>query len=323
MNLAEKSTARTKAPDRKKDFSLWCAKAKFDIKMNKGLYIIAIPVLLFYLIFHYGTMYGAIIAFKDYNVSKGILGSDWVGFEYFMQFFNSRFFVRLFRNTIMINLYDLIFNFPMPIIFALLINEVRNKVFKRTVQTVTYLPHFISIVVICGMVKEFTSSEGFITAIYAFFGGEQSNLLLKPEMFRGIYVGMNIWINTGWGTIIYLSALTAIDQSLYEAAAIDGAGRWRQTLHVTLPGIAPTIITMLLLKIGKMMELGWQNIILLQNPVTYETSDVISTFVYRKGLYESDYSYASAVGLFNSVINLVLIVASNWLSRKITDQSLW
>lgn len=294
-----------------------------DFYRNKAIYIMAIPVLAFYIIFHYGPMYGAIIAFKDFAPAKGILGSSWAGLRHFKDFFGSFYFKRVVGNTLIINIYALIFGFPAPIILALLLNEITNSMFKRTVQTVSYLPHFISTMVICGLIIDFTAAEGLVNQIIEFFGGEKSNLLLRPELFRPIYISTNIWQNIGWGSIIYLSALTGIDQELYEAAIIDGASRWKQTKHITIPGIMPTIVIMLILRIGQLMNIGFEKIILLYNPSTYETADVISSFVYRKGLLEMSYSYSTAVGLFNSIINFLLVVLANWISRKVNETSLW
>lgn len=283
----------------------------------------AIPMLVYYLIFHYGPMYGALIAFKDFNPMKGILGSPWAGLVHFQSFFQNVYFERIIINTLLINLYGLLFGFPAPIILALLLNEIRNKLFKRCVQTVSYLPHFISIMVVCGIIIDFTGRKGLINDILVLFGVERFNLLAKPELFRTIYVGSDIWQSVGWGSIIYLAALSTIDPQLYEASTIDGAGRWRQILHISLPGIMPTIIILLILRMGSMMNVGFEKIILLYNAGTYETADVISSFVYRKGLLDFNYSFSSAVGLFNSVINFTLLLSANWISRKVNETSLW
>lgn len=294
-----------------------------DIRKNKLLYVMLLPVLLYYIVFHYAPMYGAMIAFKDFSPRLGIWGSDWVGFEHFREFFTGPYFWRTIKNTVLISFYQLLFGFPAPIVLALLLNELKHALFKRTVQTITYMPHFISLIVICGILKDFTSSEGVINDIVAFFGGERVTFLLEPSLFRTVYVSSGIWQNIGWGTIIFLAALTGIDQEQYEAAKIDGAGRWKQMTHVTLPGLMPTIIILLILDIGRMMNVGFEKIILLYNPGTYETADVISSYVYRVGLQDFNYSFSSAVGLFNSVINFVLLISSNWLSRKFNDTSLW
>ena len=226
-------------------------------------------------------------------------------------------------NTLKLSLYDIIFGFLAPIILALLLNEVHNKFFKNVTQTITYLPHFISMIVVCGMLTDFSLSTGLFNDIIVFFGGERSPLLQNPNLYRTIYIASNIWQQVGWGTIIYLSALSGVDSQLYEAAEIDGANKWKQMLNVTLPGIAPTIIIMLILKIGKLMSMGYEKTILLYNPATYETADIISSYVYRIGLIDQDWSYSTAIGLFNSVINLFFLLAANKLSRKFSETSLW
>lgn len=294
-----------------------------DFLQNKYLYLMLVPVLLYYLIFWYGPMYGSLIAFKDFSPAKGFLGSPWVGFKHFVSFFKSYYFKRIVTNTVLLSLNLIIFEFPAPIILALLLNEVRNKLFKKMVQTITYVPHFVSIMVVSGIIIDFTSTYGVINDIIEWFGGERVNLLIKPELFRPIYVISNIWQGVGWGSIIYLAALAGIDVEQYEAAVIDGAGRWKQMIHVTLPGIAPTIVIMFILRLGALMNIGYEKIILLYNPLTYETADVISSFVYRKGLQDFSYSYSAAVGLFNSVINFFMLIAANKLSKKVNETSLW
>lgn len=294
-----------------------------DIRRNPWVYIMLTPVLLYFTIFHYYPMYGALIAFKDFSPRLGIMGSPWVGWEHFESFFEGIYFWRIIKNTLLISFYELVFGFPAPLILALLLNEVRKTAFKRTVQTFTYMPHFISLVVVCGMIKEFTMSDGIINDLLALLGWERVSLLLESQYFRTIFVSSGIWQNVGWGTIIYLAALAGIDQEQYEAARMDGAGRWKQMLHVTLPGIMPTIIILFILEMGRVMNVGGEKIILLYNPSTYETADVISSYVYRVGLQEFDYSFSSAVGLFNSAINFMLVICSNWLSRKMNNTGLW
>ncbi|GGA01139.1 protein LplB [Paenibacillus marchantiophytorum] len=294
-----------------------------DIRKNKLLYLMLAPVILFFSLFHYIPMYGAIIAFKDFSPRLGIIGSPWAGFEHFNVFFEGIYFWRTLKNTVLISLYDLVFGFPAPIILALLLNEVKKTIFKRSIQTITYMPHFVSLVVVCGMIKEFTVSGGLINDFIAFLGGERLSLLLESQFFRTIYVSSGVWQHIGWGTIIYLAALAGIDTEQYEAAKIDGAGRWKQMRHVTLPGIMPTIVILLILEMGRMLSVGTEKIILLYNPTIYDTADVISSYVYRVGLQEFNYSFSSAVGLFNSAINFTLVVGSNWLSRKLNDTSLW
>lgn len=294
-----------------------------DIQRNWSLYLMVIPVVVFYLIFHYAPMYGAIIAFKDFSPAKGIIASKWIGWENFISFFSSQYCFRIIKNTVTISLYSIVFGFPAPIIFALLMNELKNKLFTKTVQTITYLPHFISLVVICGLIKDFTAEKGIINDILQLFGGTPANMLNIPSMFPSIYVLSGIWQEVGWGSIIYLAALAGIDQELYEAAWLDGAGRWQQTLHITLPGIMPTIVTLLILRMGSVMNVGYEKIILLYNPMTYETADVISSFVYRAGLQELKYGYSTAVGLFNSVINFFFVFTANKISQKINSTSIW
>lgn len=291
---------------------------------HKYLYLMILPVVAYYVVFAYTPMYGAIIAFKNYRIVDGFLGSSWVGFDHFISFFNSYYFRRLLTNTLLINLYMLLFSFPAPIIFALLINEIRVNLFKRFVQTITYLPHFISMIVICGMITQFVARDGFVTDILVRFGMERTALLAHPEYFRTIYVASDIWQSVGWGSIIYLAAITGINPELYEAARIDGANKWRQTTHITLPGIAPIVTILLILQIGKMLDLGFEKIILLYNPRTYITADVISSFVFRRGLGESnEFSYTTAVGLFQSVVNFILIITANRITRQVSENSLW
>ncbi|WP_145020460.1 sugar ABC transporter permease [Paenibacillus sp. Y412MC10] len=294
-----------------------------DFVLNKYLYIMMLPVIAYYLVFHYAPMYGALIAFKDYSPMKGILGSDWVGLKHFHDFFGSYYFWRILKNTILISLYTLVFEFPAPIILALLINEVRKKKFKRVVQTITYMPYFISLVVICGIITDFTNADGLINRLFMFLGYDGQAMLQKPDLFRPIYVLSEIWQRIGWESIIYIAALMSIDLEQYESARIDGASRLKQMLYITLPGLLPTIMIMFILRMGNLLNVGFEKIILLYNPVTYETADVISSFVYRKGLLEFGWSYSSAVGLFNSVINLVLLITANAISRRVSQNSLW
>jgi len=303
--------------------SRWFGWLGRDLARNRTVYLLALPMVLYYLLFHYQPMYGAIIAFKDFAPGRGIWGSPWVGLEHFQGFFRSIYFVRVVRNTLLLSVLNLAFGFPAPILLALLLNEIRNRAFKRTVQTVSYLPHFVSIMVICGMIIDFTARDGLVNDIIAFFGGSRVTMLLKQELFRPLYVSTEIWQRVGWQSIIYLAALTAVDPQLYEAATIDGAGRLRQTWSITLPGLLPTIVIMLILRIGQMMNIGFEKIILLYNPTIYETSDVISSYVYRKGLLDFSFSFSTAVGLFDSAINFGLLISANALSRRINETSLW
>lgn len=296
---------------------------KRDFKINKAVYLMVAPIILFFIIFHYIPMTGLVMAFQRFKPGTGIFGSEWVGFKHFIDFFSGNYFFRVLSNTFLISFYDLLVGFPAPIIFALLLNEVRNRFFKRTIQTISYMPYFISMVIICGLIVEFTNSTGLIAQIVSYLGGKPVNYLARPEYFRMIFVLSNIWQSIGFSSIIYLATLSSIDQELYEAATIDGANRWRQTWHITLPGIASTIIIMLILRLGSLLSVGFEKIILLYTPSTYVTADVISSYVYRKGLVEFNYSYSTAVGLFNSVISLILIIGANTLSKKYSETSLF
>lgn len=294
-----------------------------NYKEHKVYYWLAVPIIAYYIIFHYLPMFGVVIAFQNYRPAKGLLGSSWVGLKYFKAFFDSIYAGRLIKNTLMINLLLLIFSFPAPIILALLLNEVKAKHFKKTVQTISYMPHFISMVVICGLLVDFCSSTGIITSITTLFGAQRDNLLNRPELFRTIYVSSDIWQSIGWGSIIYLATLSSTDPSLYEAAAIDGAGRFQQVIHVTLPTLVPLIMLQLIMRMGQMMNVGYEKIILLSNGLTYDTADVISSYVYRRGLQTGDFSFGVAVSLFNSACNIVLLVLANTLSGKLTHESMW
>ena len=296
---------------------------KADLSQRWMLYLMIAPLIAYYIIFHYMPMYGAQIAFRDFLPSRGVLGSSWVGLKHFQSFFSGIFVGRLIRNTIVISFYMLVWGFPIPIIFALLLNEVHNSRFKRTVQTITYLPHFVSLVVMCGIIVSFTNRDGLINDLIEMFGGERISMLMFPEYFRPVYVVSGIWQEIGWNSIIYLAAIAGVNQELYEAATVDGAGRFRKMLNVTLPGIAPTIIILLILRFGQLMNVGFEKVLLLQNASNLETADVISTYVYRRGLENADYSFSAAVGLFNSVINFFMIVCANKFSSKVSETSLW
>ena len=316
------SAAMTAGGNEKKKLSL-AMRIKRELVKNRYLYLLAIPVIVFYALFLYGPMFGLVIAFKQYNIGQGIFQSKWVGFQYFQEFFKSIYFSRTLLNTFIISFADILFGFPLPIIFALLLNELRGTRFKKTVQTVTYLPHFISMVVICGMITDFFSTDGVISRLIAMLGGENMNYLASPKWFRTIFVGTNVWQSFGWNSIIYLAALTGVDAQLYEAATIDGAGRWRQLWNVTLPGIMGTIMIVLIMRMGRMLTIGYDKIILLYNPAIYERADVISTYVYRRGLLDGDYGYSAAVGLFNSVFNFIFLMTANFFSKKATGSGLW
>jgi ABC-type polysaccharide transport system, permease component len=268
-------------------------------------------------------MYGVQIAFRDYSPTIGILGSKWIWFEQFKLFFKGFYFKQTLGNTLLISFYDILFGFPAPIILAFLLNEVRNKHFKRCVQTFTYLPHFISLVVVVGLLYNILSPGGLVNNLLNSFGKESIPFLAKPEWFRPLYVGTNIWQSVGWQSIIYMAAICNIDQTLYEAAYIDGAGKLRQLWNITLPGIVPTIVIMFILRMGNVMGVPPDKIILMYTPLTYQTADVINTYVYRKGLLEASYSYSAAVGLFNSVINFIFLYTTNKICRSVSDSGLW
>jgi putative aldouronate transport system permease protein len=294
-----------------------------NIKTYKYIYLMYLLGLCYYLLFHYGPMYGALVAFKEFIPAQGVWGSPWVGFKHFSDFFHSHYAGRIIRNTILINIYQLVFAFPIPIIFALLLNEIKKLLFKKVVQTVSYLPHFITLVVVCGIIIDFTARDGVVNDIIAALGGKRDNLLLRPELFRTIYISTNIWQEMGWRSIIYLAALSGINPELYDACAIDGARRWGQMLHVTVPGILPIIVILFNLQAAHIMSLGFEKIILLYTPANYETADVISSFIYRKGILEANYSYSTAVGLFNSAVNFVLVVTIRKISARLGQETLW
>lgn len=294
-----------------------------DWKRNKTLYILFLPVLLYYIIFQYGPMLGLLISFQNYKPATGILKSRWVGLKHFKDFFADYYFRRVLGNTIKISILNLLFSFPMPIILALLINELKSRRYSRIVQTVTYIPHFISIVVVVSIMMSLTCRDGAIPQALKIFGFNPVTMINRKEYFLPLYIISGIWQNVGWNSIIYLSALIAIDAELYEAAHIDGAGKIRQLFSITLPCLAPTIIIMFILAVGKMFNVGYEKIILMYNPLTYEVADVISTYVYRKGLLEMSWSYSAAVGLFNSVVSFVLVWSTNLFCKRVNGSGLW
>ena len=324
MVLLKTCAEPTTGSEVKRDNRARAAKAAACLKRDYQLYLILIPFLVYLAMFVYKPMYGLQIAFKDYSLFKGIGGSPWNGLENFKGFFTGPYFWSTFRNTLIISVYSLVFSFPFQIVLAILFNELPFRRLKTVTQTFSYLPHFISAVVIAGMVTNFLSpSYGLVNLIIEKLGGEKKYFLTRPEYFRGIYTVMGIWTEAGFGSIIYLAALSGIDVQLYEAARIDGAGKWKQIWNVTLPGLRPTIVIMLLTNLGNILNVGYETIILLYQPVTYETADVISTYVYRLGLINGDYATATAAGFFNSVAALILTVTANRISRKISEISLW
>lgn len=283
-----------------------------------------LPVVIYYVVFAYAPMYGIQLAFKNYRVKQGIWGSPWVGFEHFQRFFSAYNFKQLIGNTIGISVYSILVGFPIPIIFALMLNYLKNKFMKKTVQMVSYAPYFISTVVMCGMIAIFLNVDtGIFNTIRNLFGLESVDFLAKAEWFKSIYVWTGVWQGMGWSSIIYISALSGVDYQLHEAAIVDGATKIQRMIHVDLPSIKPTIIMLFILQMGSVMNVGFEKVFLLQNSLNQSSSSVISTYVYNVGLINQDYGYSTAVGLFNSVINLILIVASNQLSKRLTQESLF
>lgn len=307
----DKSVARTRG-------RTW----KADFKMNKGLYLLMIPIIGYFLVFNYAPMAGLVIAFEDFKPAKGILHSAWVGLANFKEFFTGPNFVTILRNTVVISGLGLVIGFPVEIVFALCLNEIKLTKFKKVTQTVSYLPYFVSLVVMCGLIREFVSSNGVITNLMVnVFGMERQNMLMNPNYFWGINLVSGLWQSLGYGSIMFIAAISAVSGELHEAAAIDGANRLQRAWHITLPGIMPTIITMLVLRCGSILNVGQDKILLLYNPSIYSTADVISTHVNRMGLERAQYGYATAVGLFNSVVGTLLLFLSNAVSRKLADQS--
>lgn len=294
-----------------------------EFKRNWVLYVMMVPTLIYFLLYCYFPMFGLVIAFQDYRVGDPFLGGKFVGFKHFTDFFQSYYFGRLLKNTFLLSMGVLIFGYPVPLIFALLLNEVRHLKFKKLAQTITYLPHFISLVVICGLILDFTKMDGLINTIIKACGGEPVPFMSKPEWFKPVYIISDIWSSFGWNSIIFIAALLGIDQEQYEAAALDGAGRLKKILYISIPGITPVIMTTLLMRLGRVMSLGFEKVFNLYNASTYETADIISTFVYRQGILNANYSSAAAIGLFNAVINLALVMAANRISKKLTESSLW
>jgi putative aldouronate transport system permease protein len=294
-----------------------------NVWQHRFLYMMLLLPLAYYAIFCYWPMYGLQIAFKKYNIRQGIAGSDWVGLKYFAQYLTEPYFWKVVRNTFLINIYSLIFSFPAPILLALLLNEIKFSVYKKAVQSISYLPHFLSTVVVCGMVVNFLANGGPINDVLESMGGSRVQFLMEPEYFRSIYIISGIWQNIGWSSIIYFAAISGIDPQLYEAALMDGAGRFKQVWHVTIPAIMPTVTIMLILAIGNLLTIGYEKIILLYNGATYETADVISSYVYRKGILGADYSYSTAVGVFQSLIGLGFIWGANKFSAHVSENSLW
>ena len=317
QELAKNTKTQVPIPDTK-----WQS-AKKIIKKDWQLYSLLLLPLIYFIVFKYVPMFGNIIAFRRFIPGGSIIGEQWVGLYYFQMFLADPTFYLVLKNTLVLAVLLLVITFPAPIIFALLLNEVKKKGFKRFVQTTSYLPHFFSMVVVAGMVLELVAINGSINNLVEFFTGNKYSFIQMTEWSRTIFVSSDLWQTTGWGAILYLAALTGISEELYEAAKIDGANRWKQTIHITIPGILPTIVVLLILNIGNFLNVGFEKILLLYNPLTYETADVIATYVYRIGIQSGSFSYGTAIGLFESIIGLILVFGANYLSRRITDSSLW
>ncbi|GAA0286064.1 putative aldouronate transport system permease protein [Gracilibacillus halotolerans] len=314
--MAELSHSDTRPTLRKKN--------KFSHFLKEWqLYILILLPVIYLIIFKYIPMIGNIIAFRRFVPGGSIFGEEWVGFYYFEMFLSDPTFYKVFTNTLILAFLLLVVTFPAPIIFALLLNEIKNHLFKRFVQTASYLPHFFSVVVVAGMAYELLALNGPVNSFIANLGIDKISFMQMPEWFRTIFVSVDLWQGLGWGAILYLAALTGINEELYEAARIDGANRWKQTIHITIPGILPTIVVLLILNIGNFLQIGFEKVLLLYNPLTYETADIIATYVYRVGLQSGSFSYGTAIGLFESIIGLILVIGANYVSRRITDNSLW
>ncbi|CTH72990.1 TPA: sugar ABC transporter permease [Streptococcus pneumoniae] len=286
------------------------------------LYLMMIPATVLLILFTYGPMYGIIMAFQDFTVFKGYTGSPFVGLKHFQRLFSDPLFYRLFKNTFMVGVLDFLFSFPAPLIFALILNEVRKVRFKSVVQSISYLPHFIPLVVMVGIIFELFGSYGIINSLLSSLGMEPISFFTKSEWFLPLYIGSGVWKTIGWGSIIYMGALTNIDSTLYEAADMDGANRWHKMWHVTLPSLRPTVVTLFILNAGGIMQVGFEKVFLMFSPATYEVSDVLSTYVYRQGILNSDFSYSAAVGLFNNIVALLFVLLANKIAKKLGEEGI-
>lgn len=286
------------------------------------LYLMMIPATVLLILFTYGPMYGIIMTFQDFTVFKGYTGSPFVGLKHFQRLFSDPLFYRLFKNTFMVGVLDFLFSFPAPLIFALILNEVRKVRFKSVVQSISYLPHFIPLVVMVGIIFELFGSYGIINSLLSSLGMEPISFFTKSEWFLPLYIGSGVWKTIGWGSIIYMGALTNIDSTLYEAADMDGANRWHKMWHVTLPSLRPTVVTLFILNAGGIMQVGFEKVFLMSSPATYEVSDVLSTYVYRQGILNSDFSYSAAVGLFNNIVALLFVLLANKIAKKLGEEGI-
>ena len=313
------STASPSLPKRS-----WKTRLVKALKRDKFLLLMFLPIVVYDVVFSYVPMTGAIVAFKQFKPGHGIYGGDWVGLKWFIQFFKSPFAFRTVRNTVLISIYSILFGFPLPILFAICVTEIRSSKVRRVVQTVSYLPHFISTVVLVGMINNFFSmNHGLVNDLIVRMGGEPVNFLINPAWFRTLYVGSGVWQNFGFNSIIYIAAITGIDPSLYEAGKIDGITKFQEMVYITIPMISQTIVMLFIMQLGGIMSVGFEKVFLMYSPAVYETADVVSTYVYRKGIESNNYGFGSAVGLFNSVINFAFVFIANQVCRKLTDSSLW
>lgn len=295
-----------------------------SLRKHWDLYLLMLPGILYFIIYKYLPMAGIVIAFQDYGVFSGIRGSEWVGLEHFRNMFTDSEFYEIFRNTLVISLYKLFWGFPGPIILAIMLNEIRSIVYKRSIQTLIYLPHFLSWVIIGGVLINLLSpTTGMVNEVLKWFGFEPIFFLTSPNWFRSILIVSDLWKEVGWGAIIYLAAIAGIDPQLYEAAIMDGAGKWKQMLNITLPSMMSTIVIMLLLRLGSILDVGFEQIFVLYNPLVYDVADVIQTYVYRMGITQAEFSYTTAVGLFESVVGLLLVITANRAVKKIGQEGIW
>ncbi|MBP1963051.1 ABC transporter permease [Paenibacillus aceris] len=299
------------------------SKFNYDWKCNRFILLMSLPGLIMIALFAYYPMVGIVTAFQNYSLFLGISGSEWIGFDNFIRFFNDPNFFRIIKNTFFLGLVNLLWSFPAPIILALLINEVVHPKIKKFVQTATYLPYFISVVVIVGIMKSIFGSTGIVNDLLANFGVTPIQFFNESGFFRSLYVGSGIWHGVGYSSILYLAAIVGIDTEMYDAAKIDGCSKFKQIIHITLPSIRPTIITLFILSIGGIISVGFDKILLMYSPATYDVADVISTYVYRKGILDQDYGFSSAIGLFNSLVSIVFLLGANYVSRKLLKESLW
>lgn len=314
-------------PDFRSRLHDWRGRLEREFRNNWQLYVMILPVLVGFFLFRFYPLYGLQIAFKDYNIVAGVRGSEWVGLENFLKFFEDPFFFRVVKNTVVLGFWTLVISYPLPIVFAVLLNEVKQQhgLFKRVTQSISYLPHFVAVVVIVGLMYDFFSSDGIVNQMAVALTGEKWRILGSSAWFRPLYVGSVVWQGVGWGSIIYLAALTGIPPELYEAAIVDGASRWQRILYVTLPGLLPVISVTLILSVSSIVSVGFERAFLLQQPATYSVSDVIATYVYRRGLIKFDFSYGAAIGFFDSIVAFALVVAANYIVKRTNEdrEGLW